>query len=245
MSDTKQKFHEFVLQSTLFKGRSDWYFCFLKLERIAHVCTFLADTADTKDIALLADVRDMAAALPKSVLYFAAGEAVLATVLADVFALLFEVRLCAAHGRITNENAALLMQELEMVAEKLHGGGHLSPSLSSNDFAVEGVLSGVSDLFLPHVSQTKAQKDDTSKKLSGIKDTTLEGRTVVKQGDNGRAAKILEYISTNENVSIKDIASFVSDCSEKTIQRELGVLIKQGLIKRVGERRWSQYSLRT
>jgi predicted HTH transcriptional regulator len=45
----------------------------------------------------------------------------------------------------------------------------------------------------------------------------------------------------NKAVSIKDIRTAITGCSEKTIQRELANLISQGLIKREGERRWSVY----
>ena len=37
MSEKEKNFHNFALQSSLFKGHSDWYYCFLKAERIAHV----------------------------------------------------------------------------------------------------------------------------------------------------------------------------------------------------------------
>ncbi len=36
----------------------------------------------------------------------------------------------------------------------------------------------------------------------------------------------------------------IDDCGEKTIQRELVSMMKEGSIKKEGERRWSQYSLK-
>lgn len=45
-------------------------------------------------------------------------------------------------------------------------------------------------------------------------------------------------------VSIKDIADKVKDCSEKTIQRELISMVEDGTLKKTGERRWSTYSLK-
>ena len=45
MSDKKRDFHDIALNSSLFKGRNDWYFCFLKSERLAHVLAVLADKA--------------------------------------------------------------------------------------------------------------------------------------------------------------------------------------------------------
>lgn len=58
-----------------------------------------------------------------------------------------------------------------------------------------------------------------------------------------RKNTILEFIKGHGVVSIKDIVPNINGCSEKTIQRELISLISEGKIKKVGERRWSKYSI--
>ncbi len=58
-----------------------------------------------------------------------------------------------------------------------------------------------------------------------------------------RRDRILNIIRDKEEVTIKDIAHAITDCSEKTIQRELISLIKDSVIVRDGERRWSKYRL--
>ena len=67
------------------------------------------------------------------------------------------------------------------------------------------------------------------------------------QGDSSRKgsrkAAILDFIKDNSNSSIKDIVPNIIGCSEKTIQRELIDLINEGKIRKIGERRWSRYSL--
>jgi len=42
---------------------------------------------------------------------------------------------------------------------------------------------------------------------------------------------------------IKDITSLIGDYSEKTVQRDLVALVKAGVLKKEGERRWSKYML--
>jgi hypothetical protein len=42
---------------------------------------------------------------------------------------------------------------------------------------------------------------------------------------------------------IKDVSPLVTGCSEKTIQRELSAMVRSGILKKVGEKRWSRYSL--
>lgn len=65
----------------------------------------------------------------------------------------------------------------------------------------------------------------------------------LRTNQGSRQHAIKRIIEERDTVSIKDISEHIKDCSEKTIQRELNDMIEKGLIKREGERRWSQYSL--
>ena len=63
-----------------------------------------------------------------------------------------------------------------------------------------------------------------------------------------RTAKILSIIKdkkgtvgNEQGVSIKDISLAFTDCSEKTIQRELNSLVSKGTIRKTGAKRWSRY----
>ncbi len=58
-----------------------------------------------------------------------------------------------------------------------------------------------------------------------------------------RRTSVLNIIRDKGEATIKDIMEVVVDCSEKTIQRELISLIKDNVIVREGERRWSKYKL--
>lgn len=69
---------------------------------------------------------------------------------------------------------------------------------------------------------------------------TSEAQDIKKEQ---RRASILSVIKTKGNPSTKDIADVITDCSEKTIQRELLDMVAKGLLKKEGERRWSRYSL--
>jgi hypothetical protein len=67
--------------------------------------------------------------------------------------------------------------------------------------------------------------------------------TAGKEGKSIRQEKILSIIKDKKLVGIKDISKNITDCSEKTIQRELIAMLDGGLIKKEGERRWSLYSM--
>lgn len=62
-------------------------------------------------------------------------------------------------------------------------------------------------------------------------------------GSTGRSERILAVIRDKGEATIKDISLLITDCSEKTVQRELIQLIKDNKVKREGERRWSRYSV--
>ena len=57
-----------------------------------------------------------------------------------------------------------------------------------------------------------------------------------------RKDAILKFLRKGQTLTIKDICQVVGDCSEKTIQRELQSMMKEGVLKKEGERRWSRYS---
>ena len=65
-----------------------------------------------------------------------------------------------------------------------------------------------------------------------------------------RSNKIMTLIKDKKDnqgnqtgVSIKDISLSFTDCSEKTIQRELNNLVLSGKLKKTGAKRWSRYSV--
>ncbi len=72
-----------------------------------------------------------------------------------------------------------------------------------------------------------------------IKDTTGTRAEHIKD----RRESVMSVIRNKGSVSIKDISTMIRGVSEKTIQRELAVLVESGIVLKRGERRWSTYSL--
>lgn len=58
-----------------------------------------------------------------------------------------------------------------------------------------------------------------------------------------RIDRIKTVLEAKGEATIKDIAEVITDCSEKTIQRDLNSLIEVGEVERHGERRWSRYTV--
>ncbi len=60
---------------------------------------------------------------------------------------------------------------------------------------------------------------------------------------DSRKNLILSVLKKGDRLTIKDFTKVISNCSEKTIQRELLQMVSDGVLKKEGERRWSTYSL--
>ncbi len=100
---------------------------------------------------------------------------------------------------------------------------------------------------------TAYQKDAHYKRHSLYKNKETEIHTPIQKDNDSkkfdlalklnRRNTILKLIKDKREVTIKDITSIISDCSEKTIQRELLALVASGVLKRTGEKRWSRYAL--
>lgn len=60
---------------------------------------------------------------------------------------------------------------------------------------------------------------------------------------NNRKSVIIGLLKRKKEIMIKDVVPLIEGCSEKTVQRELLSMVKEGILKKEGEKRWSRYSL--
>ncbi len=58
-----------------------------------------------------------------------------------------------------------------------------------------------------------------------------------------RRQVIIDFIKARGWSSIRDIVEIVPNFSNKTVQRELQTLVRDGVLKKSGDRRWSRYQL--
>ena len=86
-------------------------------------------------------------------------------------------------------------------------------------------------------AQSKALKDTKSE--SSPKSVSVKQKKVSKS----RRMAILDVVTKKSPIHITDIKKEVSEWSEKTIQRELGRLVDDGVLKKEGSKRWTMYSL--
>lgn len=95
----------------------------------------------------------------------------------------------------------------------------------------------LSEILSERLKETNnGNEKDISKKEGVKKDRRLVNKDT-------RRNEIINFLRGKSWTSIKDISDAISDCSTKTIQRELADLVQKGVLKKKGDRRWSRYLL--
>lgn len=84
-------------------------------------------------------------------------------------------------------------------------------------------------------------KDKSESRPTGR--VSLKGFGAVSVKKNNRQSIIINLLKRKKEIMIKDVSPLIGGCSEKTIQRELTAMVKSGLVKRLGDKRWTKYSL--
>ena len=141
-------------------------------------------------------------------------------------------RVAAATGTIPAAALAVLVSEIDVV---LRG-------VSSYIDTDSSIISTSLETTPPRVSKARSGGDDSS---SGMATATAVATKEPPKATSGgdRRERIKTILEAKGDATIKDISEIVTDCSEKTIQRELNAMIDENIVKRQGERRWSRYSL--
>jgi len=153
-------------------------------------------------------------------------------------------------GLVSEMNGSILKGEFQSFILEL---GKFSEEFENNkNVSVRGVFA--ESLIANVGSNLEKINAGYSGKLNEVhkndqKNTIENNRENGGKNSNGHKRKdfrkntILEFIKGHNNINIKDIVPNITGCSEKTIQRELILLINEGKIKKIGERRWSRYSI--
>lgn len=86
-------------------------------------------------------------------------------------------------------------------------------------------------------------QNDTFLKRQTKRQTPPE-TTQTSSTSSDRRKKIQAIIIEKGEVTIKDIATRITNCSEKTLQRDLVQLIKDNVVEKDGDKRWSVYRIK-
>ena len=101
-------------------------------------------------------------------------------------------------------------------------------------------LSKLQDEIADSISLSSLNLKD---KNSNNEPQMLQNFKAVPVKKTARQSVILNLLKDKKEVMIKDITCLINGCSEKTVQRELSTMVQAGVLKKMGEKRWSRYSL--
>lgn len=229
-----------------FAKDSVFYFCYKKTERIA-AALFLVTSFFSEEEPLRVQLRSAAIRLLNTEL------SLIEEVGTSRVAVHQNVRKHSMHivsllhagyyaGLISEMNYTVLRDEIMTMLASLpeHVEKNKEQSLFSSDFF---------DVPQEHIkeshvaTQPKEEKSPQEPSMPREPRPSKGQKTSTESKKSERRAVIIDIVRRKGTVSIKDISHEFSGYSEKTIQRELGVLVEQGILKREGERRWSRYML--
>lgn len=136
-------------------------------------------------------------------------------------------------GLLSQMNAGLLSEEYALL------GSFVSENSQTlregKQLAFETLPAPSPDRVEPISNKGQVRSTQEKKKITKRQVPQTNG----SQSDRKRT--ILNLIDAKGKISIKDAVSMIPGVSEKTIQRELLAMVKDGLILKEGERRWSTY----
>lgn len=92
----------------------------------------------------------------------------------------------------------------------------------------------------PNASKPRSQQEVKAKTT----ETSKPKPESISSGGADRRSAIMDILKSKGPSTIKDISVLFTDVSEKTIQRELAVLVLNGQITKTGDRRWTQYAIK-
>lgn len=153
-------------------------------------------------------------------------------------------------GVMSSMNCEILRFEIEKVIELIDLKERSLNSkflLSKSFFEIDDDCSSAQDKlsvlsknsYKGHSNGQAFIKDKNN--INKINTVSDKGHNIANKNDRYEA--IINLLKKTKEISIKDVSSVVSGCSEKTLQRELLSLVDKGVLKKEGERRWSKYSL--
>ena len=253
---------------SLYKKDKDFIFFHQKTEKLVSAVYMLTNFLPTEET-MKWSLRTLGARLLKSTIDLKEGtslhkiqtEQVVRDTVLEVSSLL-EVAQFA--GLVSEMNVAILQREFHGLLAFIHDTIHATdgreivfvqdqvrPQKTSFESLVPQHSTPGDPALLSHTSIGN-RDNNTLENTVSIKDKNefihpkqkaLKEFSPVAVKKNKRQSIIINLLKRKKEIMVKDVSQVITDCSEKTLQRELLALVSQGVLVKEGERRWTTYSL--
>lgn len=258
--------------SPLLKSEPSFIFIKRKAEKIGGA-VYLITNFFTQNEPLKWALRDDALSLIKDIIFLSHKHSserdnLVRSIISRINQISINIMLAKTGGLVSPMNSEIIQEELSILLKRIEHNETKEESLQSFSFqtkyfAVDGIMDIYKGQSIGHTKghenegelntlhTSDKQETGTTKKVIApssyreIKNTPTSVATnnAPVKGSINREQSILNALKERDFMSIKDFTSLITDCSEKTIQRELIALVEKGILKKTGERRWSTYSL--
>lgn len=215
-------------------------YVFKKTQKISQALYLLTDYFEPSE-SLRSPIRINANVLLKSATDFLKNDQKDKNVSAHLLAATFLETLALIETAIlirmlSEKNHDILKEEIDKVLEMIESNKEKGIQISIGFMDV--------GTFDDHKRQSAAYKGHNDVLyIKDIKKTEVMPKVAQQKNKNKRLNTIMSLFKAGQDLMIKDITSHLSDVSEKTVQRELLLLVGQGKLKKIGKKRWSKYRL--
>lgn len=240
-----------------------------KTEKLVTALYLVSDCMDTDD-ALKGKIRLLGVELLSDIYRFSVLSPVekssfIGTPVSRVYELLSFIEIAKTVGFISEMNASILKKEFSRLAtdlrETVSKDRHFTFTLDEKMFELGELNSGkdyknnsflrtqnnIKDMSLRNISNRHDGEEmsfmNNRSPIQISKEEKYNNHQQQIKEKESRTNKIISLITEKKDVSIKDISLLFSNVSEKTIQRELNLLVSKGQLKKTGSKRWSRYHL--
>ncbi len=242
----------------IFYNNPDLLFIFKKTQKISYALFIISDLFDSSE-PLRVSLREIAALLIKNSLSLTKRTVPDTSAAFDniVASFLEASSLCEAayfSHLISEMNYLILKKEIRLLAESvdLKRGKRAVLAEDFFDAGKAADYKGHVDLYKGrsevsykgHAPEAPVSYVSAVPKINVSKNVLYPKKEVdLKERKSNRSEIILSLLKGGKELTIKDFLSHITDCSEKTIQRDLLAMVASNVLKKKGERRWSRYSL--
>ncbi len=135
-------------------------------------------------------------------------------------------------GLVSQMNAKLIADEYALLAVFVRS--------NADKIAERGLELQKSTVSEPKTVSSPIRHSNKSL-LKGFQSMQRTGYRKKDESLKQRKSILLSVFNKKDKISIKDAMSFISNVSEKTIQRDLLAMVKEGILIKEGARRWTRY----
>lgn len=251
LAKTTEKGYEISVHD-LFRGDGLFVFVYKKTQKILSALYLITNLLSHHE-PIKWHLRKKGGTILSDIIVFfnSKNEADLNNVRFGVLEVLSMLEVAEHSGAISPMNSKIIRAELGIVIETISKDLENRFVIPSNFFDVPEILQDVikyeKEGMLGGARGDKGQNAGHKMSFSthgAIGHDLKKNREIKDIKSIPRKAVIISIIKKTREVSTSDIKVIMPGCSDKTIQRDLLALVKEGVLKKIGERRWSRYSIR-